>query len=100
MYSQPERKRARPPPITIASYEKTAVVAASAGAGASASNTAYADNAADSGTTLTGYSDSMDRLAVPLDSVAAVGLSSSSRPASPLAFHGRSPSARGKRAGE
>jgi UDP-sugar transporter A1/2/3 len=97
MYSQPERKRARPPPITIASYEKTAVVAASAGVGASAN--AYADNA-DSGTTLTGYSDSMDRLAVPLDSVAAVGLSSSSRPASPLAFHGRSPSARGKRAGE
>ncbi|EAQ85434.1 hypothetical protein CHGG_09448 [Chaetomium globosum CBS 148.51] len=83
MYSQPERKRARPPPITIAGYEKSAAAAA----------------AGPDGTT-PGYSDSMDRLAVPLDSVAAVGLSSSSRPASPLAFHGRSPSARGRRAGE
>ncbi|KAK3291190.1 nucleotide-sugar transporter-domain-containing protein [Chaetomium fimeti] len=88
MYSQPERKRARPPPITIAGYEKT--TAAAAAAAAAISETSGASR----------YADSADRLAVPLDSVAAVGLSSASRPASPLAFHGRSPSARGRKGDE
>ncbi|KAL2174004.1 nucleotide-sugar transporter-domain-containing protein [Thermothelomyces heterothallicus CBS 202.75] len=82
MYSLPERKRARPPPITIASYEKTTIEG----------TPRYIDQ---------------DRLTVnPLDSAAArtgnggggsLGLSSS-RPASPLFFHERAPSARGRRA--
>ncbi|KAK4034833.1 nucleotide-sugar transporter-domain-containing protein [Parachaetomium inaequale] len=73
MYSLPERKRARPPPITIASYEKTTVV---------------------EGTPRLLVAD-QDRLN-PLDSVPAAGLSTS-RPASPLLFHGRAASARGRR---
>ncbi|KAK4228617.1 putative nucleotide-sugar transporter [Podospora fimiseda] len=69
LYSLPESKRVRPPPITIASYEKTTVEG----------TPRYVDQ---------------DRLSVnPLDS----GLSTS-RPSSPLLFHGRSPSSRGKKA--
>ncbi|KAL2158826.1 hypothetical protein VTH06DRAFT_4018 [Thermothelomyces fergusii] len=79
-YSLPERKRARPPPITIASYEKTTIEG----------TPRYVDQT---------------RLTVnPLDSAAggdgaSIGLSSS-RPASPLLFHERAPSARGKRGGD
>ncbi|KAL2016790.1 hypothetical protein VTK56DRAFT_3003 [Thermocarpiscus australiensis] len=72
MYSLPERKRARPPPIHIASYEKTTIEG----------TPRYVDQ---------------DRLSVnPLDSARSAGLSSS-RPASPLMFHGRTPSSRGKK---
>ncbi|KAK4151583.1 hypothetical protein C8A00DRAFT_45248 [Chaetomidium leptoderma] len=72
MYSLPERKRARPPPITIASYEKTTIEG----------TPRYLDQ---------------DRLTVnPLDSARGAGLSSS-RPASPLMFHERAASARGRK---
>ncbi|KAK4119045.1 nucleotide-sugar transporter [Parathielavia appendiculata] len=72
MYSLPERKRARPPPITIASYEKTTVEG----------TPRYLDQ---------------DRLSVnPLDSARGAALSSS-RPASPLMFHERTPSSRGRK---
>ncbi|KAK4243800.1 nucleotide-sugar transporter-domain-containing protein [Corynascus novoguineensis] len=81
-YSLPERKRTRPPPITIASYEKTTIEG----------TPRYVDQ---------------DRLSVnPLDSALARGSAgggggslgiSSSRPASPMMFHERAPSARGKR---
>jgi UDP-sugar transporter A1/2/3 len=71
LYSLPERKRARPPPIHIASYEKTTIEG----------TPRYVDQ---------------NKLSVnPLDSARA-GLSSS-RPASPLLFHGRAPSTRGKK---
>ncbi|KAK4097995.1 nucleotide-sugar transporter [Parathielavia hyrcaniae] len=82
MYSLPERKRARPPPITIASYEKTTTVPAEG-------TPRYLDQ---------------DRLSVnnPLDSArnGGAGALSSSRPASPLLFHGRTPSSRGRKAGD
>jgi UDP-sugar transporter A1/2/3 len=72
MYSLPERKRARPPPINIVSYEKTMVEG----------TPQYVDQ---------------DKLSVnPLDSGRGAR-SSSSRPSSPLMFHGRSPSTRGKK---
>ncbi|KXX76076.1 UDP-galactose transporter [Madurella mycetomatis] len=73
LYSLPERKRARPPPINIVSYEKTTIEG----------TPRYVDQ---------------DKLSVnPLDSARGAGLSSS-RPASPLLFHGRAPSARGRKA--
>lgn len=73
MYSLPERKRARPPPINIVGYEKTTIEG----------TPRYVDQ---------------DRLSVnPMDSARGAGLSSS-RPASPLMFLGRASSARGKRA--
>lgn len=74
MYSLPERKRARPPPINIVSYEKTTV----------GGTPQYLDT---------------DRLtANPLDSGlgGSAGMSSS-RPASPLLFHERALSARGRK---
>ncbi|KAK4666319.1 UDP-galactose transporter Gms1 [Podospora pseudopauciseta] len=75
LYTLPEGKRARPPPISIASYEKTTVEG----------TPRYLDQ---------------DRLSVnPLDSAHGAALSSS-RPASPLHFHPRTPSSRGKRAEE
>ncbi|KAK7753141.1 UDP-galactose transporter Gms1 [Diatrype stigma] len=73
LYSGPDRKRGRPPPIRIASFEKTAI---------ESMNTPR-------------YSD--DRLSVPdpLEAVRSMGLSTS-RPASPLRHHVRVPSARGR----
>ncbi|KAK4187754.1 putative nucleotide-sugar transporter [Podospora australis] len=72
LYSIPESRRPRPPPINIARLEKTAIEG----------TPRYLDQ---------------DRLSVnPMDSVLSAGLSSS-RPASPLPF-GRTSSARGKKA--
>ncbi|KAK3940407.1 UDP-galactose transporter [Diplogelasinospora grovesii] len=72
LYSGVERKRSRPPPISIVSYEKTTID----------STPKYLDES---------------RLNLnPLDSVRSAGLSTS-RPASPLLHHTRVPSSRGKR---
>ncbi|AEO63848.1 uncharacterized protein THITE_2109446 [Thermothielavioides terrestris NRRL 8126] len=73
LYSLPERKRARPPPINIVSYEKTTVEG----------TPRYIDQ---------------DRLMVnnPLDAARGAGLSTS-RPSSPLMFHERVPSTRGQK---
>ena len=72
LYSMPERKRGRPPPINIASYEKT---------------------------TIDGTPSVIDenKLSVnPMDSLKAIGLSTS-RPSSPMPKLNRIPSSRGKR---
>ncbi|KAL7621827.1 UDP-galactose transporter Gms1 [Parahypoxylon ruwenzoriense] len=73
LYTGPDRKRGRPPPINIVSYEKTTIDPMS--------TPRYTS----------------DRLSVPdpLENIKAMGLSTS-RPASPLRHHNRSPSARGK----
>ncbi|KAI1077274.1 nucleotide-sugar transporter [Whalleya microplaca] len=73
LYTGPDRKRGRPPPINIVSYEKTTI---------DPLNTPR-------------YTD--DKLSVPnpLENVRAMGLSTS-RPASPLRHHVRTPSARDK----
>ncbi|KAI5859316.1 nucleotide-sugar transporter [Durotheca rogersii] len=73
LYTGPDRKRGRPPPINIVNYEKTTI---------DPMNTPqYTGN----------------RLSVPdpLEGMKAMGLSSS-RPASPLRYHNRTPEARGK----
>ncbi|KAI0400253.1 UDP-galactose transporter [Xylaria palmicola] len=72
LYTGPDRKRGRPPPINIVSYEKTTI---------DPLNTPR----------------SIDRLEVPnqLDGVKSLGLSTS-RPASPLRHHTRGSSARDK----
>jgi len=72
LYSGPDRKRGRPPPINIVSYEKTTIIE---------STPKYTDEA----------KLSLD----PLESVKAMGLSTS-RPSSPLRHHNRVPSARSK----
>jgi len=72
LYSIPERK-GRPPPITIASYEKAMI------------DPAYTPAVTDEAKL------NLD----PLDAVRGMGLSSS-RPASPMLHHHRVPSARGK----
>ena len=72
MYSMPERKRGRPPPINIASYEKTTI---------------------DGAPTVIDES----RLSVnPAGPNKAIGLSTS-RPASPMHHLSRTPSSRGKK---
>ena len=92
MYSLPERKRARPPPISIVGYEKTTVdggggPGVTVGIGAGAGGTGrYADQ---SRLTVA------NGLEVP-GGGATAGLSTS-RPASPLMFHERTPSARVRR---
>ncbi|KAK6846435.1 nucleotide-sugar transporter [Apiospora arundinis] len=72
LYSGPDRKRGRPPPINIVTYEKTTI---------DPMNTPRSDN----------------NLAVPnpLENVKGMGLSTS-RPSSPLRHHSRVPSSRGK----
>ncbi|KAI6383299.1 hypothetical protein MCOR25_000219 [Pyricularia grisea] len=71
LYSGPDRKRTRPPPISIVSFEKTTI-------------------------DRTPQPTSIDEKRLdPLDTVKAMGLSTS-RPASPLRHHNRVPSARGK----
>ncbi|KAH9907225.1 nucleotide-sugar transporter [Xylariomycetidae sp. FL2044] len=72
LYTGPDRKRGRPPPINIVNFEKTTI---------DPINTPRTN----------------DRLDVPnpLESVKAMGLSTS-RPSSPLRHHVRVPSARGK----
>lgn len=72
LYSGPDRKRGRPPPINIVNYEKTVI--------ASTPKVTSPDSS---------------RLLNPLDSAASLGLSTS-RPATPLRHHARNPSARGK----
>ncbi|KAI0382287.1 nucleotide-sugar transporter [Hypomontagnella monticulosa] len=73
LYTGPDRKRGRPPPINIVNYEKTTI---------DPMNTPR-------------YTD--DKLSVPdpLENIKAMGLSTS-RPASPLRHHNRVPSSRGK----
>ncbi|EKD14813.1 nucleotide-sugar transporter [Drepanopeziza brunnea f. sp. 'multigermtubi' MB_m1] len=74
LYSGPDRKRVRPPPINIASYEKTTV---------------------DHGYTPKLEENMLLPKADPLDSLKQAGLSSS-RPSSPLRHHSRVGSSRGK----
>jgi solute carrier family 35 (UDP-sugar transporter), member A1/2/3 len=74
LYSMPDRKRGRPPPVTVVSYEKAS---------------------AEAGYTPRTAGDSKLMLLDPLESVKAVGLSTS-RPSSPMLHHSRVPSARGK----
>ncbi|KAK0707950.1 UDP-galactose transporter [Lasiosphaeris hirsuta] len=72
LYSMPERKRTRPPPINIVSYEKTTI----------------------DGTPRVLDDNKLN--ANPMDSTLSIGLSTS-RPASPLLFGARTPSSRGKK---
>ncbi|KAK4147298.1 nucleotide-sugar transporter-domain-containing protein [Dichotomopilus funicola] len=65
LYSLPERKRARPPPITIAEYETTTIVGSTSP-----------------------LSHAVPRAGGRLSPDASVGLSTS-RPSSPLTYHGR-----------
>ncbi|KAK3315847.1 nucleotide-sugar transporter-domain-containing protein [Apodospora peruviana] len=74
LYSTPDRKRSRPPPINIVSYEKTTI----------------------DGTPR--YLDQNMLSVNPLDSAGAA--LSTSRPASPMMFGIRTPSARGKKVDE
>lgn len=73
LYSSPDRKRGRPPPLNIVGFEKTMI-----------------DSTPKTGTPMGEKRQLLD----PLDTVRAMGLSSS-RPASPLRHHNRVPSARG-----
>lgn len=78
LYSGPDRKRGRPPPISIVNYEKTTV-----------------DNTPK-------YVDEAKLNVDPMDSARGrnfgVGLGiSTSRPSSPMVQHIRAPSARGKK---
>lgn len=68
-----DRKRNRPPPIHIASYQKTTI------------DPVYTPK----------YNDEKLAVPSPIDVIKAMGLSTS-RPASPLRHHSRSPSARDK----
>ncbi|KAI2618542.1 nucleotide-sugar transporter [Hypomontagnella submonticulosa] len=73
LYTGPDRKRGRPPPINIVNYEKTTI----------------------DPMMTPRYTD--DKLSVPdpLENIKAMGLSTS-RPSSPLRHHNRVPSSRGK----
>jgi solute carrier family 35 (UDP-sugar transporter), member A1/2/3 len=74
LYSGPERQWNRPPPINIASYEKTTI---------------------DNGMTPK-YEENRSRMTLdPLDSLRDTGLSTS-RPSSPMRHHSRVGSSRGK----
>ncbi|KAK1771946.1 UDP-galactose transporter [Phialemonium atrogriseum] len=74
LYSEPERKRGRPPPINIVSYEKTTIDSTPRAVHEGKLN--------------------LD----PAESLKSLGLGlSTSRPTSPLRHHPRSPSARGKK---
>lgn len=74
LYSGPDRKRGRPPPINIVNYEKTVIAS-----------------------TPRINSPSGSKLLNPLDSANSIGLGlSTSRPATPLSHHARASSARGK----
>lgn len=72
LYSGPDRKRGRPPPISIVSYEKTVINASTPS-----------------------LQSSESKLLNPMDSAHSLGLSTS-RPSTPLRHHTRVPSARGK----
>ncbi|CAK7269978.1 UDP-galactose transporter Gms1 [Sporothrix epigloea] len=79
LYAKPDRKRGRPPPITIVQYEKTTIDRAGTPAPKSFSE----------------YSKRSPLNLDPLDSVRAMALSTS-RPSSPLGHHSRAPSGRNK----
>ena len=70
LYSGPDRKRGRPPPISIVGYEKTVIAS-------------------------TPLQSSESKLLNPMDSAHSLGLSTS-RPSTPLRHHTRVPSSRGK----
>lgn len=72
LYSGPDRKRGRPPPISIVGYEKTVIA-----------STPRLQSPEDT------------KLLNPMDSASSLGLSTS-RPSTPLRHHARVPSARGK----
>lgn len=72
LYSGPDRKRGRPPPISIVGYEKTVIA-----------STPKLQSPEDT------------KLLNPMDSASSLGLSTS-RPSTPLRHHARVPSARGK----
>ncbi|KAK0710242.1 nucleotide-sugar transporter-domain-containing protein [Lasiosphaeria miniovina] len=72
-YNLPDRKRGRPPPINIVSYEKTTIDSTPR------------------------YLDENKLNLKPMDAAGRSIRSSSSRPVSPLQHHPRTPSARGKR---
>lgn len=72
LYSGPDRKRGRPPPISIVSYEKTVIA-----------STPRLQSPEDT------------KLLNPMESASSLGLSTS-RPSTPLRHHARVPSARGK----
>lgn len=72
LYSGPDRKRGRPPPISIVGYEKTVIA-----------STPRIQSPEDT------------KLLNPMDSASSLGLSTS-RPSTPLRHHARVPSARGK----
>lgn len=72
LYSGPDRKRGRPPPISIVGYEKTVIA-----------STPRIQSPEDT------------KLLNPMDSASSLGLSTS-RPATPMRHHARVPSARGK----
>ncbi|KAL1867884.1 UDP-galactose transporter Gms1 [Diaporthe australafricana] len=72
LYSGPDRKRGRPPPISIVSYEKTVIA-----------STPRLQSPEDT------------KLLNPMDSASSLGLSTS-RPSTPMRHHARVPSARGK----
>jgi UDP-sugar transporter A1/2/3 len=74
LYSKPDRKWNRPPPINIASYEKTTI---------------------DNGMTPKYEEDRSRMTLVPLDGLRDTGLSTS-RPSSPMRHHSRVGSSRGK----
>ncbi|CAK7206679.1 UDP-galactose transporter Gms1 [Sporothrix eucalyptigena] len=76
LYSGPDRKRGRPPPITIVQYEKTTIDRA--GTPVLKENSKHGSSHLD-----------------PLDSVRAMGLSTS-RPSSPMGHHSRVQSSRSK----
>jgi UDP-sugar transporter A1/2/3 len=92
MYSLPERKRARPPPIAIASYEKTTVVEGGAAP-------RYPDRDRDR-IAVVGASPLLDPASASQARVGGAAALASSRPASPLMFHERTPSARGRKGDE
>ncbi|KAK7747458.1 UDP-galactose transporter Gms1 [Cytospora paraplurivora] len=71
LYSGPDRKRGRPPPISIVSYEKTVIASTPS------------------------ILSSESKLLNPMDSAHSIGLSTS-RPSTPLRHHSRDPAAKGK----
>lgn len=80
LYSGPERRRGRPPPISVASFEKTAIDR----------TPRFTDPAKLN-------ADPMDSLKPDTGALMPPTGLTTSRPASPLLHHARTPSARGKR---
>lgn len=87
LYSGPDRKRGRPPPITIVNYEKTTIDRA----GTPVPRIRSAENLKNPSHASSSHSSHLD----PLDSVRNMALSTS-RPSSPLGHHNRVQSSRNK----